>query len=258
VGKMSEEEVAIKCLNGFSCPAQLKESIRYFATRKAMNIDGLGPAVIDQLVDTGLVKDVADLFDLKGSDVASLERMGEKSAENLLSALSNARKDATLPRLLTALGIPLVGEVAAADLAEFAGSVDRLLEKSHGELRAQLDSLHGIGPRMAAAIADFFSDARNRKVLRKLEEARVNPSRTKAVTKGKLKGLSFCITGTLSRPRDEVKAEIMRAGGKWSPSVTKDTTYLVAGDNVGDAKIADAKTKKVAVINEKKLYELLG
>ncbi len=257
VGKVSEEEVAIRCLNGLSCPAQLKESIRYFATRKAMNIDGLGPAIIDQLVNNRLVKDVADLFDLSLNQLAPLERMAKKSAQNLVDAVAKAKKEVTLPRLLTALGIPQVGEVAAGQLAEHFGSVDSFLGVSAEKLRAALEEIHGVGPKMAEVISDFFGDAKNRKVIEKLQKRGISPRFEKRSRKGPLTGLSFCITGTLSRSRDEIKEEIIRAGGEWNSAVTKNTTYLVAGENTGASKIADAKKKNVTIIDEKKLHELM-
>ncbi|MFH1016849.1 MAG: NAD-dependent DNA ligase LigA [Pseudomonadota bacterium] len=257
VGKTDEEEVATRCLNGFSCPAQLKEAIRYFATRRAMNVDGLGPALVDQLVDQGLVKDPSDLFSLKFEDLAGLERMADKSAQNIQDALEVSRKNATLARLLTAIGIPQVGEVAAAQLAEHAKSIDYLLERPKTDLVNDLSELHGIGPKMAAAIAEFFANARNRKILQKLKGVGINPKEKGVPTSGKLKGLAFCITGTLSRPRDKLRDEILRAGGKWSPSVTSKTDYLVAGENAG-SKLAEAQKKGVKVLSEAELAKMLG
>jgi DNA ligase (NAD+) len=258
VGKVSEEEVAIRCLNGISCPAQIKESIRYFSTRRAMNIDGMGPALVDQLVSKGIIKDVADLFSLNAKELTELERMADKSALNIVKAIENARKNATLPRLLTALGIPQVGEVAAEQLAEAFRSIDFFLSTPNEKLTEELDALHGVGPKMAESIAHFFANPRNRKVIEKLRKAGVNPGMEERKTNGKLKGLTFCITGTLSRSRDEVRDEILAAGGKWSAAVTKTTDYLVAGENVGANKLADAEKKKVKVISEKDLLKLLN
>ncbi|MFH1263054.1 MAG: NAD-dependent DNA ligase LigA [Pseudomonadota bacterium] len=258
VGKSEEGEVATRCLNGFSCPAQLKESIRYFTTRRAMNIDGIGPALVDQLVDSGLVADVGDLFGLETKSLLKLDRMAEKSAQNVVDAVETAKKNATLPRLLTALGIPQVGEVAAATLAEHARSLDHLLETSKEKLKEELEEIHRIGPKMASSIAEFFADPNNRKVILKLRKFGLDPKESKKKTTGGLTGKSFCITGTLSRSRDEVKNDILKAGGKWSPSVAKDTNYLVAGENVGDTKLAAARKKGVLIITEKSLYEMIG
>jgi DNA ligase (NAD+) len=257
VGKTEEDEVALRCLNGFSCPAQLKEAIRYFATRRAMNIDGLGPALVDQLVDQGLVKDPADLFALKSNDLAPLERMAEKSAQNLIGALATSKAGATLSRLLTALGIPQVGEVAAAQLAERAGTLDFFMERSGEDLVRELSELHGIGPKMASSVADFFSNARNRKIIRKLAAQGISPKADQAKGDRKLKGLTFCITGTLTRPRDDVRNDILREGGKWSPSITAKTDYLVAGEN-GGSKLEEARKKGIKVISEAELSKMLA
>ncbi|HLG19457.1 MAG TPA: NAD-dependent DNA ligase LigA [Bdellovibrionota bacterium] len=258
VGKLTDDDVALRCLNGFSCPAQLKESIRYFTTRRAFNIDGVGPALVDQLVDAGLVKDVADLFRLKKDQIAALERMADKSARNVIEAIETAKKNATLVRLLTALGIPQVGEVAAEVLADYAQSLDRLLTKPKEALCSELDEIHGIGLKMAEAIAEFFAQSRNRQVIEKLRSLGVDPKKKKEKSSGKLAGRTFCITGTLSKSRDEVKADIVRAGGKWTPSVTKETHYLVAGENVGANKLESARKKNVQVINEKELYGMIS
>ncbi len=257
VGKGDKEDVAVRCLNGFSCPAQLKEAIRYFATRHAMNIDGLGPALVDQLVDQGLVKDPADLFGLSLEQLASLERMAEKSAQNIRDALDVSRKNATLARLLTAIGIPQVGEVAAAQIADHAKSINYFLDRPKADLVNDLSELHGIGPKMAAAIAEFFANARNRKIIQKLKNAGINPKEKGTPISGKFKGLTFCITGTLSRPRDEVRDEILHAGGKWCPSVTSKIDYLVAGENPG-SKLAEAQKKGVKVLSEKELSKMLA
>ncbi len=256
VGKIEGEEVAQRCLNGLSCPAQLKESIRYFTTRKAMNIERIGPSLVDQLVDQGLVKDVSDLFTLKKEELASLERMADKSAQNVIDAIIEAKRNATLPRLLTALGIPQIGEVAAQVLADHAKSLHYLVESSPEKLREELDQIHGIGPKMAEAVSNFFASLRNRKVIQKLAELGINPKIVKTKS-GPIAGMSFCITGTLSKSRDDVKADIIRAGGKWVPSVTKGTSYLVTGEDVGESKLSAAKKNSVKIISEKELYEMM-
>jgi DNA ligase (NAD+) len=258
VGKVEETDVALRCLNGLSCPAQLKETIRYFATRRAMNIEKVGPALVDQLVDQGLVKDVADLFSLKASQLGELERMAEKSAQNVIESIETAKKEATLPRVLTALGIPHVGEVAAQQLAEFGGSLDHFLDTPAETLKEELDALRGLGPKMSGAIVQFFRNPKNRKVIQKLERVGVHPKMERRRSSGKLAGLSFCITGTLTRPRDEIKEDILRAGGRWTPSVTKKTNYLVAGESVGSEKLKAAEKYGVKVIDEKALGRLLG
>ena len=258
VGKTKEDDVALRCLNGLSCPAQLKESIRYFTTRKAMNIEGIGPSLVDQLVETGLVKDVGDLFKLTVKQVAGLERMAEKSAQNTVESIKTAAKEATLPRVLTALGIPQVGEVAADQLATHAKSLSYFVKTPRKKLEEELTELHGIGSVMAQAVSQFFANASVRKVVRKLHAAGIDPRVKVEASSGALVGFTFCITGTLSKPRDEIKADILKAGGKWLPSVTKKTNYLVAGENVGANKIESAKKKGVEVINEAQLQMMMN
>ncbi len=257
VGKFTEEDVALRCLNGLSCPAQLKESIRYFTTRKAMNIEKIGPALVEQLVDEGLIKDVADLFSLDVKDLSELERMGEKSAQNVVESIELAKKEATLPRLLTALGIPLVGEVASLELASQLGSLEAGLESTAEALVEKLCAVHGIGEKMAKSVVTFFSQERNQNVIRKLIQQGVNPTVERKANKGKLSGFAFCITGTLSRHRDEIKKEILSAGGLWTPSVGKKTDYLVAGENIGANKRKAAEKNGVQIISEARLNEML-
>lgn len=257
VGKTDKAEVAMRCLNGFSCPAQLKEAIWYFVSRKAMNIEGIGPSLIDQLVEKKLIQDVADLFFLKKPQISVLDRMAEKSAENVIQAIEKAKKEVTLPRLITALGIPFVGETAALEVARFAGSLARLLSTPTTKLTEELNQIRGIGTKMSESIMDFFSDKTHRKIIKKLQAAGINPSYKERKSFGPLVGKNFCITGTLSKPREQIKADIQRAGGKWTASVSKGTDYLVAGENLGAKKRSNAEKHKVKIISEQELYKMI-
>jgi len=252
-----EGEVALRCPNSLGCRAQLKEAIEFFASRSALNIENLGPKIIEQLVDRGLVRDVADIFDLTVADLLPLERMAQKSAENLVVAIAEAKKNATLSRLLTGLGIPLVGVVGARAIAQAYGSLEALLAvEPPSRLGEELTKIPGVGEKMAQAVASFFGDARTRNVLTKLMERGLRPTEPK-VAGGPLGGLTFCITGTLSQPRSAVQRAIEAAGGRVVSSVGKGTDYLVAGEAVGRTKLEAAKKHGVRVIDEAALERLL-
>lgn len=257
VGKIEEDDAAYRCLNSTSCPAQLKESIRYFCSRKAFNIENVGPALIDQLIESKVIEDVADLFALKSNDLIPLERMAEKSAQNVIDGIDLAKKNVTYARLLIALGIPFVGETASRLLAQKTRNIDFFMEKSKTEIRSSLEEVHGIGDKMIESILDFFSEPRNKKIIQKLQKYGVTPEmeETKA---GPLSGKSFCITGKLSKSRDEIKDEIIRLGGTWSSSVTKQLDYLVTNEVSGSSKYEKAQKLGVMVITEDDLYRLMG
>jgi len=248
----AEGEVAYRCVNA-ACPAKLKESLLHFASRRAMNIDGLGEALVDQLVDKGLVRDAADLYSLKHEQVADLERMGDKSASNLLAEIEGSKK-AELPRLIFALGIRFVGERTGQLLADHFGSLDELAKA--GE--AQLLEVEEVGPRVAEAILEFFREPRNLKVLGKLRKAGLRFEQKKArKVEGKLAGKQFVLTGTLPRySREEATRLIEEAGGRVIGSVSKKTDYVVVGADPG-SKLEKAQSLGVKTLDEAGLMKLL-
>jgi DNA ligase (NAD+) len=249
--------VRLQCPNTFGCPVQRARSIEFFCKRDAMNMENLGPALVGQLVETGLVKDVADLFDLTVEKLIDLERMGQKSAENVVNAIQLAKANATLTRLLVGLGIPGIGEVWAHAVAERFQDLPALMEATPQLVYDALMELHGFGEERARAVSNFLADARHRAVLGKLIERGVAPSEPKVERSGPLGGVHICVTGTLSRPRGDVQADIERAGGIFDKSVKKGTTYLVAGADVGETKLKDAQKKGVRIIDEAGLAKLL-
>lgn len=254
-------EVALRCPNT-DCPGRLKAAIRYFAHRSSMNIDHLGRSLVEQLVDRGFITDIADVFRLpdKRAELLELERMGEKSVDNLIKAIEQARTGRTFQQLLTGLGIPLVGSVAAGLLAQKYRSLDTLLKVPGDELRETLGEMYGIGPKIAESVAAFFSDQKVRTLLDKLialgvRTAAIEPP--KVAKLGPLQGLSFCITGVLSKPRREIEQMIGLAAGEIHDRVKKGTTYLVAGEKVGASKLNTAKKHGTKVISEAELNTLV-
>jgi len=240
-----EGEVYWRCQNT-ACPAQLKERLRHFGSRRAMDIEGLGEAAVEQLVDRGRVKSFADLYDLTTEEIAEYERFAEKSAENLVSAIQNS-KTRGLARLLNALGIPMVGERVAQLLATRFGSLARLQHASEAELA----EIHGIGERIAASVTKFFADASNRAVLTRLGEAGVTLTETTFQEGPRpLEGKTFVLTGTLpTLTRDAATDLIIRFGGRVTSSVSKKTDFVVAGEDAGK-KEADARRLGVPVLDE--------
>ncbi|HTO12022.1 MAG TPA: NAD-dependent DNA ligase LigA [Candidatus Binatia bacterium] len=240
-----EGEVYWRCQNT-ACPAQLKERLRHFGSRRAMDIEGLGEAAVEQLVERGRVKSFADLYDLTVEEVTDLERFAEKSAENLVGAIQASRTRG-LARLLNALGIPMVGERVAQLLAARFGRLERI----QAAREAELAEVHGIGERIAASVVKFFADASNREVLRRLGEAGV------ALTEASFEegprpfeGKTFVLTGTLpTLTRDAATDLIMRLGGRVTSAVSKKTTFLIAGEDAGK-KEADARRLGVTVLDE--------
>ena len=247
------EEVAYRCVNS-ACPAKRKESLLHFAGRHAMNIDGLGDKIVDQFVEKEMVKDVADLYRLDLDEVAALERMAEKSAQNLLEEIVGSKK-AGLARVIYALGIRMVGERTAELLAEHFGSIEKLMEAGEEELA----EVHEVGPKVAASIRDFFSEKANREVVKKLEKAGVVMTEKRAAPKSsKLAGKTFVFTGELShRSRDEAGALVKQHGGTVTSSVSKKTDYVVLGDSPG-SKYDKAKSLGVTILDEATFEKLLG
>lgn len=258
-----EGRVALLCPNKLACPAQLLASIQFFAGRGQMNIDGLGEKICKALIDAHLVENVADLFVLTVDDLRRLDRFGATSAQNLIDAIADARKNATFSRLLAALGIPLVGGVAARAIARHYRSMDDLLElidatePGQGFIEA-LTGIEGIGSTMAASLERFLRDPQSRQVIELLKERGVSPREPEPeVIEGHLGGKTFVITGTLSKPRADIQRAIEARGGKVAGSVSKKTQYLVAGENTGKTKLAAAEKHGVKILTEAELDALL-
>jgi DNA ligase (NAD+) len=253
VERLEDESVA-RCTAGLFCPAQRKQAILHFASRRALDIEGLGEKLVDQLVDGGLVKTPADLYGLGAGDLAGLERMAEKSAANIVESIERS-KHTTLPRLIYSLGIRNVGETTARDLALHFGDLEPLLGADDGALQRVPD----VGPIVAQSIAHFFSEPHNRKVVEGLRAAGITFEPViKPPPKSGIAGKTFVLTGTLPKlTRDEAKERILQAGGKVSGSISKKTDYLVAGGDPG-SKHDKARELGIAVLDEPGLLRLLG
>jgi DNA ligase (NAD+) len=251
--RKAEGEVAYRCVNA-ACPAKRKESLLHFAGRHAMNIDGLGEKIVDQLVDKGLVKDVADLYELELEPLVNLERMAEKSAQNLLDEIEASKKNG-LARLIYALGIRFVGERTGQLLAEHFGSLDELASAKLEELM----EVPEVGPRVAESIVEFFSEPVNRELVKKLRRARLTlTEERKAPRDTRLAGKTFVFTGALARSsRDEAAEMVVGHGGKVSSSVSKETDYVVVGTEPG-SKYVKAKSLGVTILDEAAFEKLLG
>lgn len=249
-----EGEAVARCTGGLYCPAQRKEALRHFAGRRAVDIDGLGTKLIDQLVEGGLVRNPADLYELTVEELAGLDRMGEKSAENLAKALERSKKT-TLPRFLYALGIRDVGEATAVALADCFGSLEALQEASEEQIQEAPD----VGPVVAAHVHNFFQQQHNREVIAALvKHVRLQAHGRKATSaQGTLTGKTFVLTGSLdSMSRDEASDRIAALGGKVSGSVSKKTSYVVAGAEAG-SKLNKAQELGVTVLDEQQFLQLL-
>jgi DNA ligase (NAD+) len=246
-----EGEVAYRCI-GLSCPAQLKQSLRFFAARGAMDIEGMGEKLVDQLVEKKLVEDLADVYHLDGDTLAELERMGEKSAANLVAQIERSKRT-TLPHFLVALGIRQVGEATAKALAEQFGTLERIMEASE----EQLQEVRDVGPEVAASIRRFFDEKQNRKVIRRLLDAGIEPAAVSR-PKGPLAGKKLVLTGGLeAMTRPEAQRRIEALGGRVVSSVSKETDWVVVGAEPG-SKLKKAEKLGVAVLDEKKFLRLIG
>jgi DNA ligase (NAD+) len=252
-----EGEAAARCTGSFNCPAQRKEALRHFASRRALDIEGLGEKLIDQLVDGGQLQSPSDIFALKASTLAALPRMGEKSAANLIKAIERGRRT-TLPRLLHGLGIPGVGESTARALAEHFGALAAL----QGASRPQLLQVADVGPVIAEAVHDFLADTRHRRELARLRARGVQwpegpPAATAERETRPLAGLSIVLTGTLAgMTREQASERLAALGARLTGSVSKKTSYLIAGAEPG-SKLARAEQLGVSVLDELGLARLL-
>jgi DNA ligase (NAD+) len=258
--KRAQDEAALRCPNP-RCPGRIKAGIFYFTRRGAMDVDRLGRSLIEQLVDAGMLRDVADIFSLpaRRAELLELERMADKSADNVLESIDEARTGRTLAQLLTGLGVPLVGGVAARLIAERYGTLQALLERKPEEIASELAAIRGIGPKIADSVGRFMSDEGNRATLARLIELGLELKAPEAKPAGgPLSGKSFCVTGTLSKPREEVHAQIRTAGGEVHDRVGKGTTYLVAGDKVGKSKLDAAEKRGTKVIDEAELERMIA
>ena len=250
-------QVAIFCPNP-RCPDRMKAALLHYSRRFAMDVDNLGESLIAQLVDGGLVSDVADLYDLTVERVTALERMGKKSAENVVSSIQLS-KERTLDRLLTGLGIDHIGQVAARQLAEAARELSTLLSWDEATAEAHTAAISGFGPKMVESVVKYLFAPESRALLEKLAARGVSREQpvSASKTEGPLLGQSFCVTGVLSKKREDVHQDIRNAGGEVHDKVKKGTTYLVAGEKVGKAKLDGARKFGAQVIDEAGLQALI-
>ena len=246
-----DEGAATRCTNS-KCPAQLSRGIEHFASKDAMNIEGMGPQVVDALLNAGLICDAADLYRLQANEIADLDRMGEKSAENLISAIERSRS-AGLERLIYALGIRNVGEVAAVELAQHFGTLEACMQAT----KEELCSLQDFGEITADCVVNFFTHPQNIDLCRRLINAGLLTTPVKLPTSDLLAGKTFVLTGTLpTMSRDEASERIKNAGGKVSGSVSSKTSYVVAGEAAG-SKLTKARALGIPVITEEDLLQML-
>ena len=246
-----EDGAALRC-TGAECPAQLLRNLTHFASRDAMDIDGCGPAVVQQLVDSGLIRNAADLYSLHAADVAKLDRMGAKSAENLIRAIEKSKAN-DLSRLIYGLGIRQVGEKAAKVLASHFGTMDALMAATAEEL-TEIDDVGGI---TARCIVDYLAQPQSRDLIQRLKAADVNMESTRKQVDDRFKGMTFVLTGTLTRfDRKTAQSMIEERGGKAAGSVSKKTTYVVAGEAAG-SKLTKANELGIPVLTEDEFAAML-
>ena len=247
-----EGEAVAKCSGGLFCPAQRKEAIKHFASRRAMNIEGLGDKLVEQLVDSQLIDYVSDLYSLEFKALADLERMGDKSAKNLLDELEKSKKT-TLPRFLFSLGIREVGEATAKQLAQHFGDLPALMEATIEELQTVQD----VGPIVAEHIISFFAEKHNRDIIQKLIKSGVHWEKMKKLAQLPLHGQTFVLTGAMQgMSRDEAKEKLESLGAKVAGSVSSKTNYVVVGSDAG-SKLKKAKELGIATMEEEDFLEFL-
>jgi DNA ligase (NAD+) len=251
--KRMEGDAVLRCEAGIKCPAQRKQGIMHFASRKALDIDGLGEKIVDQLIQNALIKNFSDLYNIKSDNLLNLERFASKSALNLIQSIDKS-KDTSLAKFIYALGIRNVGEATAHDLASHFGSIDAVINASIDDLI----NIHDIGPTVAESIVKYFAKTSNVEEIRLLLSKGfvLKVAKLRNNTSSELEGLNFVLTGTLPNlKRDDAKALIMNSGGKVISSVSKKTDYLVAGDEAG-SKLDKATALGVKIINEEELINL--
>jgi DNA ligase (NAD+) len=242
------------CTGGVACPAQFRRALEHYVSRTGLDIEGLGEQKLDQLVETGLVETLPDLYSLQAADLAQLEGWGERSAENLVEELEGA-KQPRLDDFLTALGVPEVGPTTASNLARAFGSLDAVMDADSEELRKVED----IGPTVAEEIRTFFESERNREVIEGLREAGVDPQDVEVETSDELEGLTFVFTGALDgMTREEAQELVERNGASATSSVSGNTDYLVAGEGAGRSKLDDADAEDVPTLSQEEFEELLA
>lgn len=247
-----EGEAAYRC-SGLSCPARLKESLKFFGSRGSMDIEGLGEKLIEQLVDRGLVRNLADLYHLSQEQLVSLERMADKSAQNLLKALEKSQ-ETTRPRFLSSLGIPQVGEATARALAEHFGDLDTIMDASEEELQQVRD----IGPEVARNIVRFFTQRQNRQVIAELLNAGFRFPWAPKKKMGALTGKTFVLTGSLSAlTRTEAQKRIVDQGGRVSSGISRRTDFVVVGEDSG-SKLDKARKLGVMTLSEEEFIRFVG
>lgn len=245
------EEAAIRCVNP-QCPAQLARNLIHFASRDAMDIEGMGPAVVNQLIDSRLISSPADIYSIRAEDIEAIDRMGKKSAENLINAIDKSRTN-ELYRLIFGLGIRHIGSKAAKLLCEAFPTLDAIFAAT----TEQIEQIDGFGSIMAQSVHDFFALPQTRQLIDKLLQNGVNPKSVEKQQEGKLTGLTFVLTGTLpTLKRDEAKKLIEQRGGKVTGSVSKKTSYVVAGEEAG-SKLDKAMQLGIPVISQQQLEEML-
>lgn len=252
----NEGEALHYCPNEFSCPPQIKGKIIHFTSRKAMNIEGLGEETIEQLYQAGLIKNIADIYDLKKAQLLPLERMAEKSVTNLLQGIENS-KNIPFERVLFALGIRYVGETVAKKLAKHFKSLDNIINARY----EQLLSVDEVGEKIAESVVNYFHEIYNLQIVERLKQAglQMELKTNDAAISDKLKGITFVVSGTFKYfSRDGIKQTIEQHGGKVSGSVSKNTAYLVAGEDMGPAKLAKAQELGIKIINETEFKNLIA
>lgn len=252
-----EDEAAYYCTNETACPPQIKGKIEHFISRRAMNIEGLGPETVDQFYQEGLIHDVADLYTLQAADICRLDRMGEKSAENIIQGITRS-KDVPYERVLFALGIRFVGETVAKKVAKAFRSIDSLASASLDDL-IHVDE---IGEKIAGSIIQYFANEKNRTLVERLRQAGLKLEADEEDLSGhsdKLKGMSIVISGVFIRhSRDEYKTLIEKHGGKNVGSISKKTSFILAGDNMGPSKLEKAKQLNIPIKDENEFLAMIG
>lgn len=244
-------EAALRCLNP-DCPSQLLRTLIHFCSRDAMDIEGLGEAVLEALVNRGLIHTAADIYHLEKNDIAGIERLGEKSAQNLIEAAEKSKEN-DLSKLIFALGIRHIGQKAGSLLAEHFGSMDAIMAADEQTI-AQID---GFGEIMAKSVCEFFSLESSRELIERLKNCGVNMKSQKQTVDERFRGMTFVLTGTLSLyKRSEASAIIENFGGKTSSSVSKKTTFVLAGENAG-SKLQKATDLGVTIITEEQFGKMI-